>query len=453
MPPLNKLQLGCIALAVSQTIAIPLQAATIVVNSSADPAIANNNQSSCSLRSAITSANTDTALSGCASGNGDDTIEFELPNNTTITLNSELPTVTSNISINGTDQDNLTVSGNNNSRIVSTANSANLEISSVTLTNGSVNGNGGAINVGPSTSLTVNNSTFSNSTAVISSAYPSGLSGLGGAINSSNPSTVTINNSTFTNNNAYAGAGLYSSSSIVSVANSTFTDNSANFGAGILFNGGVGFAFSNTATVTNSTFSNNSVSLGPNALGGGAAIADYFSNTTITNSTISNNNAIGGSTGGGIYSILSVTTINNSIISGNTAPGEIAELDDFDTSFSVQNSLLGSAELNNASSFSFTPNSSNIIATNNGVGLNIPLNEIIEPLADNGGPTLTNALPNGSLAINAGDNTNCPETDQRGELRNDEGCDIGAFEVVPEIEEETFFTIPLSNNKTVIFGL
>lgn len=56
-------------------------------------------------------------------------------------------------------------------------------------------------------------------------------------------------------------------------------------------------------------------------------------------------------------------------------------------------------------------------------------------LADNGGPTLTHALSAGSPAVDAGDETNCPATDQRGFSRPADGdgdltatCDIGAFE-------------------------
>lgn len=51
------------------------------------------------------------------------------------------------------------------------------------------------------------------------------------------------------------------------------------------------------------------------------------------------------------------------------------------------------------------------------------------PLADNGGPTLTMALLAGSPAIDAGDNTSVPLTDQRGVAR-DFGAvtDIGAYE-------------------------
>jgi expansin (peptidoglycan-binding protein) len=58
------------------------------------------------------------------------------------------------------------------------------------------------------------------------------------------------------------------------------------------------------------------------------------------------------------------------------------------------------------------------------------------PLQNNGGPTLTHALLWGSPAIDAGDDAQCPETDQRGVLRPQDGdndgwavCDIGSYEV------------------------
>ena len=50
----------------------------------------------------------------------------------------------------------------------------------------------------------------------------------------------------------------------------------------------------------------------------------------------------------------------------------------------------------------------------------------LDPLADNGGPTMTLSLPSGSPAIDAGVD-GCPMTDQRGEPRVGP-CDIGAFE-------------------------
>jgi len=54
-------------------------------------------------------------------------------------------------------------------------------------------------------------------------------------------------------------------------------------------------------------------------------------------------------------------------------------------------------------------------------------------LADNGGPTETLALLEGSAAIGKGRLESCPELDQRGVTRN-EACDVGAYELAPEAD-------------------
>jgi len=122
---------------------------------------------------------------------------------------------------------------------------------------------------------------------------------------------------------------------------------------------------------------------------------------------------------------------------------------------------LGSSETTNARAFrsDFLPGAFDFIATSD--SRDIPFDQIILPLSDNGGPTLTHALPEESPAVNNGNAATCNAIDQRGELRNVNRCDIGAVEspfLVGAFEgeldfNETFFTIPLNNGKTVIFGL
>jgi hypothetical protein len=62
------------------------------------------------------------------------------------------------------------------------------------------------------------------------------------------------------------------------------------------------------------------------------------------------------------------------------------------------------------------------------------MDPMLGPLADNGGPTETQALAPGSPAIDAGKpgpadgrGTHCPPTDQRGVPRMGR-CDLGAYE-------------------------
>jgi hypothetical protein len=54
---------------------------------------------------------------------------------------------------------------------------------------------------------------------------------------------------------------------------------------------------------------------------------------------------------------------------------------------------------------------------------------LLGPLADNGGPTATHALLQGSPAIDAADPARCPPVDQRGVTRpQGAACDVGSVE-------------------------
>jgi cysteine-rich repeat protein len=60
---------------------------------------------------------------------------------------------------------------------------------------------------------------------------------------------------------------------------------------------------------------------------------------------------------------------------------------------------------------------------------NTPIDPMLVPLQNNGGPTDTHALLPGSPALDKGEDANCPSEDQRGVVRPLGGkCDIGAFE-------------------------
>jgi hypothetical protein len=74
-----------------------------------------------------------------------------------------------------------------------------------------------------------------------------------------------------------------------------------------------------------------------------------------------------------------------------------------------------------------------VLGSYSGVG-NIDANPLLAPLANNDGFTQTMALGEDSPAINAGDDSSCPSTDQRGVTRpQGSHCDIGAYEeIVPK---------------------
>jgi hypothetical protein len=65
------------------------------------------------------------------------------------------------------------------------------------------------------------------------------------------------------------------------------------------------------------------------------------------------------------------------------------------------------------------------------------------PLADNGGPTETHAIGEESAARDAGNDTWCTETDQRGVARDDGQCDVGAYEFVAGDVEGNSVMLPV----------
>lgn len=301
--------------------------------------------------------------------------------------------------------------------------------------------------------------------------------------------TVTLTNSIVTNNSALQGGGiaqrggLNSGSVMVTMTNCSVTDNTALVQGGGIYSKGV---FNGTATlaITNSTVSNNI------AMQNAGGIYNSHGNTqqvgmTITNSTISRNvatqnaggiyNEIGnpkianstisgntaGQNGGGLYNHTNTAiTTTNSTFSNNTAQlkgGGIYDRDAGVKTFSRNSIIAGNIGLDGqpdishsslfGSTFLFISNGSNLIGNSNDTGSAIVwqgsdiLNHApkLSALGDYGGVTQTQALLNGSAAINSGNNcvlvdNGCGDgnvalpTDQRGNARNG-NVDIGAFEV------------------------
>ena len=313
----KKLKLACIAIAVTQALNVSdVNAATIIVDTNIDSSA--SDQTTCTLRDAITSANNDSLVTGsaCIAGNGADVIEFHgLANPTTITLTSQLPLITSNITINGTGRDSLAISGADS--YVMFRNDAELTLSNLTLRDGFFGRERAAAIESYGESLVLESlNIIDNGT---SNGQPNGNVGI--TIISRDSERFTLSNS-LVSNNASRGAIISSSfgTSESTISNSTITLNNAgemitsgarsfimsgthvtnNTGTGITLVGG-------RTTIKTSNVSGNS--------GTGAVVIGPFS-LDIIDSTISNND-------NGVFNYGTAMNISGSTISGNSPNGGI----------------------------------------------------------------------------------------------------------------------------------
>ena len=423
--------------------------ATITVSSSL------SGTGDCTLRDAIESSNTDTAVGGCVAGNNNDTIVFDgavfSPEaSTTITLANALPTLTSHTSITGPGKDQLIIDANGTGRVLA-LNGADVSLTGLTLTSGYVGAaiDGAGIRAQES-SLSISDASISGNTAT---------TGVGGGINATIYTSITLANVEISDNTAGIGGGIsLRSRSKGTVSNSTISNNASTNSAGMAGRGG-GVYVSNSSflELSNSTVSGNS------AYNEGGGISVFDGQATIINSTISANTS--GTIGGGIllraYGDLNLTnSIVNSIVAGNMGGVSQRSYEIFNgvySSLTTQFNLLGNASNTNYISFSdnFMRDVTDITATSDGTAPT-DLAAILLPLADNDGATFTHELPEGSPAIDAGDNAVCEgapifNLDQRGESRPQaRSCDIGSFEAE---EPGQFFVVPLPNGRPVIFSL
>lgn len=285
---------------------------------------------------------------------------------------------------------------------------------------------------------------------------------VGGGIYSIKPLSIEQNN--ITDNVAQAGGGVYVDGTVLTVTASTIQNNQASEAAGI------GLYNSSLLTLQNSTISHNSA-----ITEGGGILIDPSSNSFIVASTIYSNSA---ATGGGILNYGQLESINSTVSSNEASQEGGGIWSEANTGTFLENVTVAE---NNAPSGagiyhfgSTTAITNTIIANNGGENCNLPLtttyfslensndcglsntgnitntNPLLGSLANNGGSTLTHALLSISPAIDAGDNANCPTTDQRGGIRPFDGddngtavCDIGAIEYNPSLMKFIYLPIIL----------
>jgi hypothetical protein len=200
----------------------------------------------------------------------------------------------------------------------------------------------------------------------------------------------------------------------VTIIDSTISHNTASTSGGGIYDLGGLNAANATVTITNSTISGNTASAGGGI--GIGVIRRYTGIVTVTNSTISGNTA--STSGGGIDN----SDIGNGFGTLN-ARNAIIAVNSASTGPDVGGPLTsqGFNLIGNNSGSMITPTTGDQIGT-----LGSPIDPLLGQLADNGGPTKTQALLLGSPAINAA-GPSAPARDQRGYVRQN-APDIGAFE-------------------------
>jgi len=197
---------------------------------------------------------------------------------------------------------------------------------------------------------------------------------------------------------------------------STLSGNSAGSGGGAFMTGGNN---GHTAVISESTISGNEA----HAAGGVRAdLPLRLYNSTIAFNRIPRptSQPIGYSTSAGLGVTATPVLIESSIIANNVAYGVVDELADLGGD--IPATAAGGNDLIMSSALTPPPDT-------------IDDDPQLRPLADNGGPTATHALPTGSPAIDHGNNVGAFSTDQRGSgfVRVlGSGPDIGAYESDPD---------------------
>ena len=172
----------------------------------------NNTGPNCSLREAITAANTDAAFGGCAAGSGTDIITVSVTG--TINLTGALPNLASTLTINGP-AGGVTVRRDTGGdyRIFNISAGAIVALSNLTVTNGRFTDGAG-------------NGTNTRQGAGIFNAGKLTLTGV--TVSGNNTGTPGGGGSAV---NTYQGAGLYNSGTL-SATNSTISGNTTGTGGG-----------------------------------------------------------------------------------------------------------------------------------------------------------------------------------------------------------------------------
>ncbi len=343
-------------------------ALTITVSTTNDEL--GGNPAGCSLREAISSANSNSAIGGCTAGSGADVIKLPGGEYRIVRPGSgEDLNSTGDFDITGSESvtvepsggdDKVTVDGNGLDRVFDQLGTAALQVNNLTVTGGQ--------------------------TPVLDD---------GGGIRNGGAGTLTLNGATVTDNQATVSGGgvvVYASSTIV---NSTISDNRSGGGGG-----GIYAAGSTTLTVRSSTITDNEADYDANDTGDGGGFNEAMA-TSVS-----------------FFNVINAENRDGSSLPANQWPDCYSTSAFFFPRFTLSTQAMGAG---------------NCLVGFAHPGNQVVADPMIGPLADNGGQTRTHALLEGSPAIGAGGTTGtdtCPPVDQNGNPRPADSCDIGAVQFI-----------------------
>ncbi|MFN2234535.1 MAG: choice-of-anchor Q domain-containing protein [Anaerolineales bacterium] len=493
----------------------PAQAASTITVTTTSDIIASDGM--CSLREAVIAANTDSPFNDCPGGSGADTINFSPSLSSTAIFTLTLTganedsaltgdlDILGSLTINGNGSNYTIFDGNKTDRIFDIRPGAHVTISGVTVRNGSLtnsnegsgirvmgsftftdstitsNQGGGIFNNGGEMVLTTIDITNNTGGYGLSNQNQAHLTYNGGLIEGNQgggiynyTSTVTLAN-LFINNNS--GSGVTNTGATIShltIDDSTISNNSTAQNGGGILNSGVGAIASitttsirsNSASVAGGGAFNNGImsisnsTLSQNQARTGGGIDHYGGNLSLINDTLSGNSVL--DNGGGLYN-RAAAVLTNLTINANTANGAGTGGNIFNdtASLSVKNTIVADSDIdgNCFNSDGFINSLGNNLESADTCGFNaagdfVNTQPMLGPLQNNGGQTDTEALLAGSPAINAGTNTDCPSTDQRG-VNRPQGitCDIGAYELVDGNQADIAITVVDASDPVLVGDL
>lgn len=461
-----------------------VHAATIQVNIATDDPAA----SPCSLRDAISAANTDTAVGGCDAGSGNDEITFhpDLAGETITLINTgagEDDNDSGDLDVNDPEGDALTITGpvdDDAASIIIDGNEADrvfhahteLTLRNMTIQNGLVetlgpDPEGGGILTESGAPLElrscvirgnkVQSSASGGGGGVLTVESPLRMSRCvvrgnevvidgvgtaeGGGILVDGPTFITSSRITgnlvrvLGSGNAVGGGAYFLQNIDISAAE--FSNNTARSASGSAAAGGlmaeeIVTGSEELSSIVNSTFSKNNVqSESASALGAGLVVDHEEGGVRFASNTVSQNTVTGspGEGGGFVVSGGGITLAHNLVASNRAAdaPDCLLDIESGGRFGTGGHNLIG-----DSTGCDFYGVTSDQVGT----AASGPIDPMLAPLAFNGGPTRTHGLQEGSPAIDRGNSDAapgsgfpaCPEHDQRGESRPADGDGSGTAE-------------------------